>query len=103
MTAITKEQLIQIGDLITVAVTSTNPAVKSLVDQLLTTVAIVEDLEKIRDRNPIVQLKNELVKTQKELQQLKQETRVDRVKKLVKDQYSWHSEYDKWSVDDSKW
>lgn len=97
MTKITKEQLIQIGDLITVAVTSTNPAVKSLVDQLLTTVAIVEDLEKVRSQNPIVQLKQELDRTQKELRELKQQTQQDRVKKLVNAQYTWTDSYDEWS------
>ncbi len=97
MTTVTKEQLIQIGDLITVAVTSNNPAVKSLVDQLLTTVAIVEDLDKVRTNNPIVQLKRDLERTQKELRQLKQQTQQERVKKLVKSQYTWTDGYDEWS------
>lgn len=97
MTKVTKEQLIQIGELITVAVTSTNPAVKSLVDQLLTTVAIVEDLDAVRELNPVLQLKAELDRTQKELRELKQKTQQDRVTKLVKAQYAWTDSYDEWS------
>ena len=97
MTTVTKEQLIQIGELITVAVTSTNPAVKSLVDQLLTAVALVEDLDAVRGLNPVLQLKAELDQTKKELRELKQKTQQDQVKKLVKAQYAWTDEYDKWS------
>lgn len=102
MTKFTKEQLIQLGDLMSVAVNSDNPAVKSMIDQLLTTVALTEDMQYIRARNPIVALSNELKRTQEELAKLKTKHRdssLDNLQKLVNSSYTWSYDDDDWKKD----
>lgn len=101
MTKFTKEQLIQLGDLMSAAVNSDNPAVKSLIDQLLTTVALTEDMQEIRARNPIVALSNELRLTREELAKFKTKAKLDDVKKLVNAAYTWAYDDDDWKKD--KW
>lgn len=102
MTKFTKEQLIQLGDLMSAAVNSDNPAVKSMIDQLLTTVALTEDMQEIRARNPIIALSNELKRTQEELAKLKTKNRdssLDNLKKLVNSSYTWSYDDDDWKKD----
>lgn len=101
MNSLTKEQLIQLGDLMSAAVNSDNPAVKSMIDQLLTTVALTEDMQEIRARNPIVALSNELRHTREELAKLKTKTKLDQVKNLVNKTYTWTYNDDDWKND--KW
>lgn len=105
MTKFTKEQLIQLGDLMSAAVNSDNPAVKSMIDQLLTTVALTEDMQEIRARNPIIALSNELKRTREELAKLKTKTgrdssfKLDEIKKLVNSSYTWSYDDDDWKKD----
>lgn len=102
MNSLTREQLIQLGDLMSAAVNSDNPAVQSLVDQLLTTVAITEDMQTIRARNPIVALSNELKNTREELAKLKTAQKLDHVKNMVKHTNVWtYNDDDDWRKD--KW
>lgn len=95
MTELSKEQLIQLGDLMSAAVNSDNPAVKSLVDQLLTTVAITEDMQTIRANNPVVALSTELKAVKDELAKLKKADKLNRVKKLLNEDV-WKTEQAKW-------
>ena len=99
MSSFTKEQLIQLGDLMSAAVNSDNPAVKSMIDQLLTTVALTEDMQEIRARNPIIALSNELNRTREELAKLKTKTKLDDVKKLINSAYTWSYDDDDWKKD----
>jgi hypothetical protein len=93
MSNLTKEQVMQLGDLLTIAVNSRDPNVKSILNQLLIAVALIEDLEEVRAQNPIAAMIKEIAVLKDQLADLKRTSQTDKVQKLLKDRYEWTTAY----------
>jgi hypothetical protein len=93
MSNLTKEQVMQLGDLLTIAVNSRDPNVKSILNQLLIAVALIEDLEEVRAQNPIAAMIKEIATLKDQLADLKRTSQTDNVRKLIKDRYEWSTAY----------
>ena len=89
----------QLGDLLTIAVNSRDPNVKSILNQLLIAVALIEDLEEVRAQNPIAAMVKEIADLKSQLADIKRSSQKDNVRKLIKDRYEWVGN----SWDQSEW
>lgn len=96
MSNLTKEQVMQLGDLLTIAVNSRDPNVKSILNQLLIAVALIEDLEEVRTQNPIAAMIKEIAVLKDQLADLKRTSQTDTVRKLINDQYDWRNDNKYW-------
>ena len=98
MSNLTKEQVTQLGDLLTIAVTSRDPNVKSILNQLLIAVALIEDLEQVRAQNPMTAMIKEIAILKDQLASVHTQnaSQTDNVRKLINDQYDWRNDNKYW-------
>ena len=98
MSNLTKEQVMQLGDLLTIAVTSRDPNVKSILNQLLIAVALIEDLEQVRAQNPMTAMIKEIAILKDQLASVHTQnaSQTDNVRKLINDQYDWRNDTKYW-------
>ena len=94
MSNLTKEQVTQLGDLLTIAVTSRDPNVKSILNQLLIAVALIEDLEQVRAQNPMTAMIKEIAILKDQLADIKRTVNQGRHRQqLINDRYDWSTPY----------